>query len=201
MSGGDLTAFLMYTTTVAVAVGSMAGIWGAWMRAAGATERLYEIIDQEPVIAEPEQPEALPAGGGAVRFDGVSFAYPGRDELPAVSNLSLEVPAGEMLAIVGGSGGGKSTLTSLLLRFVDAQSGAVTLDGVDVLSRSPISAAPSPSSIRSRSSSPGPSRTTSPSALRRPTVSRSRTPPAAPARTTSSPPSPRPTRPWWESAG
>ncbi|HZO13812.1 MAG TPA: ABC transporter transmembrane domain-containing protein [Polyangiaceae bacterium] len=131
MSGGDLTAFLMYTTTVAIAVGSMAGIWGALMSAAGATERLYEIIDQESSVQEPIDPLALPGGTGAVRFDDVWFTYPGREE-PALAGVTLDVRAGETLAIVGGSGGGKTTLTSLLLRFMDTDRGAVTLDGIDV---------------------------------------------------------------------
>lgn len=132
LSPGDLTAFLLYTAIVAAALGNVASLWGSLQRAAGATERLFAIIDTVPEIRDPEAPLALPAGGGAIAFDDVSFHYPSRPDKPVLDAITLRVAPGEVVALVGPSGSGKTTLTALLLRFYDPVGGAVTFEGVDV---------------------------------------------------------------------
>lgn len=132
MSAGELIAFLLYTMAVAGSVATIAGLWGSLQRAAGATERLFELIDTQPDIADPEAPAPLPSGGGAVTFQHVHFAYPGRPDRPVLEDIELSIAPGEVLALVGESGAGKSTLASLVLRFHDPSAGAVHLDGMDL---------------------------------------------------------------------
>lgn len=132
VTGGELAAFILYTMMVAVSLGSLAGLWGSLQRAAGATERLFAIIDTVPEIRDAESPLSFPDGGGAVHFDGVTFRYPSRPEKPVLHDIDLNVAPGETVALVGGSGAGKSTLTSLALRFYDVESGRVAFEGVDV---------------------------------------------------------------------
>jgi ABC transporter fused permease/ATP-binding protein len=132
LSGGDLTAFLLYTAMVAASVGAMASLTGALSRAAGATERLFDILATEPAIQDPPDPQPLPGGGGAVRFDAVHFSYPTRAEVEVIRGVTLDLAAGESLALVGGSGAGKSTLAALLQRFHDVQGGSIRIDGVDI---------------------------------------------------------------------
>jgi subfamily B ATP-binding cassette protein MsbA len=132
LSPGDLTAFLLYTMMVAASLGSLAGVWSSLMRAVGATERLYEILDEEPDIEDPVDPIALPDGGGSVVFKQVSFRYPSRPDVQVLDNIDLSIAPGQAVALVGHSGSGKSTLTSLLLRFFDPDGGAVQLEGVDI---------------------------------------------------------------------
>ncbi|MDF1564025.1 MAG: ABC transporter transmembrane domain-containing protein [Deltaproteobacteria bacterium] len=132
MSGGDLAAFMIYTSIVGVAVASLAGLWGTLQRAAGATERIFEIIDTLPEIRDPASPRALPEGGGAVRFEGVHFTYPARPEQEVLEGVDFEIHPGELVAAVGPSGAGKTTLTALLFRFFDPTAGAVRLEGVDL---------------------------------------------------------------------
>jgi len=132
LSGGELAAFMLYTSMVAVSLGSLAGLWGSLQRAAGATERLFEIIDTVPEIRDPESPVALPEGPGAVRFGDVTFRYPSRPDVTVLDGVTIDVAPGETVALVGTSGAGKTTLTALLLRFYDVESGAVELEGVDV---------------------------------------------------------------------
>jgi ABC transporter fused permease/ATP-binding protein len=132
LSGGDLTAFLLYTVMVAGAVGALASLGGALQRAVGATERLFEILNAEPAIADPEHPVDLPKGRGAVKFEDVRFVYPARPDHPVLQGITLEVAPGESVALVGASGAGKTTLTALLQRFHDVTSGRVTFEGVDV---------------------------------------------------------------------
>jgi len=132
LTAGGLTAFFLYTFIVAGALNDVAGLWGALQRAAGATDRLFAVIDTVPEIASPERPRALPPGKGAVRLDGVSFAYPSRHGQPVLTDVDLDVAPGEVVALVGPSGAGKSTILSLLYRFYDVDAGRVLFEGVDV---------------------------------------------------------------------
>ncbi len=132
MSAGDLTAFLIYTGMVASAFATIAGLYGALNKAAGATERLYDVIDTEPAIADPEMPVALPAGGGALCFENVVFRYNSRPDDPVLEGVSIDIAPGEVVALVGPSGAGKTTIASLVPRFYDVLSGSVKVEGVDV---------------------------------------------------------------------
>ncbi len=132
LSAGDLAAFMLYTAMVAGSVGALATLAGALSRASGATERLFEILDAQPGIASPPNAKPMPAGQGEILFDDVHFAYPSRPEVPVIDGVTLRVPAGKAVALVGGSGAGKTTLTALLQRFADVQGGRVVVDGVDV---------------------------------------------------------------------
>jgi ATP-binding cassette subfamily B protein len=130
MSAGELSAFVFYAVLVATGAATISEVWGEIQRAAGATERLMELLDTPPEVAAPEAPLRLPARvSGTVAFQSVSFAYPGRPDVQALSSVSFSVSPGEHVALVGPSGAGKSTLFALLLRFYDPQSGAVTIDG------------------------------------------------------------------------
>lgn len=135
LTAGDLAAFLLYTFMVAASLGSLAGLWGSLQSAAGATERLFQILDEVPAIRDPESPVDLPARAsapGEVRFENVTFAYPSRPSEDVVRAIDLSVNAGEVVALVGRSGSGKTTMTALLQRFFDPREGRVTIDGVDV---------------------------------------------------------------------
>ncbi|NDP42825.1 MAG: ATP-binding cassette domain-containing protein [Aromatoleum sp.] len=138
ISGGELSAFVFYAVIVASAVGTISEVVGDLQRAAGATERLFELLAVEPTIRAPENPVALPVPArGTVVFDEVSFRYPSRPDTPALDAFTLDVKAGEKVALVGPSGAGKTTVFALLLRFYDPQSGAVRIDGVDLLAADP----------------------------------------------------------------
>jgi ATP-binding cassette subfamily B protein len=135
MSGGDLGQFILYASIVSGAIGALSEVMGEAQRAAGATERLMELLAVRSPIRNPAHPVALPArsaNGAALRMQDVGFNYPSRPESPALSHLDLDIRPGETVAIVGPSGAGKTTLFQLLLRFYDPQSGAVLLDGVDI---------------------------------------------------------------------
>lgn len=132
LTAGDLTTFLLYTFTVASALGSVASLWGSLQRAAGATERLFAIVDTVPEIRDPEDPQPLPDGGGAVVFENVSFHYPSRPDKPVLHDIDLHIAPGDVVALVGPSGSGKTTLTALLFRFYDVIAGQVTFEGTDV---------------------------------------------------------------------
>ncbi|MEF2551210.1 ABC transporter transmembrane domain-containing protein [Aurantimonas sp. A2-1-M11] len=133
MSGGTLGQFLLYAVFAAGAVGQLSEVWGEIAQAAGAAERLSELLGEEPAIRSPETPVALPRPAlGEVVFDRVSFAYPTRPDVSTVHELSFRVKSGETVAIVGPSGAGKSTIFSLIERFYDADAGRVLVDGVDV---------------------------------------------------------------------
>ena len=139
ISAGELSAFVFYAAMLAAGAGTVAEVWGELQRAAGAAERLMDLLDTEPRIVAPAMPAAAPAHGGArtVEFDDVDFAYPSRPETPALHRFRLSVAAGERVALVGPSGAGKSTLFALLLRFYDPQRGAVRIDGVDLRDMDP----------------------------------------------------------------
>ncbi|HEU4621747.1 MAG TPA: ABC transporter transmembrane domain-containing protein [Burkholderiaceae bacterium] len=133
MTAGQLASFVMYAGLVAGSAGVIAEVWGDLQRAAGATERLMELLRAQPGITDPARPLALAAPSrGAVRFERVSFRYPSRPGVAALDDVSFEVAAGETVALVGASGAGKTTVFQCLLRFYDVSDGRVTLDGVDV---------------------------------------------------------------------
>ncbi len=132
MTVGELVQFVIYAVMVAGAVGALSEIWGELQRAAGATERLVELLQAADSVADPETPVALGPVRGEIAFDRVRFAYPSRADSPALDGVSFSVRPGETVALVGPSGAGKTTIIQLLLRFYDPQSGAVRLDGHDV---------------------------------------------------------------------
>ncbi len=133
MTGGQLSAFVFYAILVAFAVGTLSEVFGDLQRAAGATERLLELLAIEPDIAAPAHPLALPLPPqGRVDFESVTFFYPARPDRPALDDFSLTVEPGETVALVGPSGAGKTTVFQTLLRFYDVSRGAVRVDGVDI---------------------------------------------------------------------
>ena len=133
LSAGQLSAFVFYAAIVAGAVGTISEVIGDVQRAAGATERLFELLGIEPEIRTPEHPLSLPhPARGSATFESVRFHYPSRGELAALDGFSLDVRPGEKVALVGPSGAGKTTVFQLLLRFYDPQQGAVKIDGVDL---------------------------------------------------------------------
>jgi ABC transporter fused permease/ATP-binding protein len=132
LSAGDLTSFFLYTFMVAGALADLANVWAGLQRAAGATDRLFALIDTVPEIRDPETPKPLPAGSGAITFERVSFAYPTRQAQPVLVDVDLTIKPGEVIALVGPSGAGKSTMLSLLYRFYDVDAGRVLFEGTDV---------------------------------------------------------------------
>jgi ABC transporter fused permease/ATP-binding protein len=132
LTSGELTAFFLYTFMVASALADVAQIWGSLQRAAGATERLFTIVDTVPEVRDPDQPVALPAGGGSIRFEDVGYSYPARPEVRVLDEFDLSVAPGTVVALVGPSGAGKSTVLHLLFRFADVDHGRITLEGVDL---------------------------------------------------------------------
>ncbi|HBQ22900.1 MAG TPA: ABC transporter, partial [Alphaproteobacteria bacterium] len=136
MSGGELAQFVLYAVFVAGAVGALSEVWGELQRAAGATERLQEILNTIPVIQDPKEPkelpQELPEGGRAISLNKVSFAYPSQPEQVALKELSMRVKEGENVALVGPSGAGKTTLFQLLQRFHDVDEGEVLVSGIDL---------------------------------------------------------------------
>lgn len=138
MSAGDLSAFVFYAIIVAGAVASMSELIGQLQRAAGATERLFELLAERSDIRRPERPVALPVPPrGEIAFRDVTFRYPSRPDSIALERFSLDVRPGEHVALVGPSGAGKTTVFQLLLRFYDPQQGIVRVDGVDVRDADP----------------------------------------------------------------
>jgi ATP-binding cassette subfamily B protein len=129
MTGGQLGQFLIYAVLVGSSAAQLTEMWGELQRAAGAMERLDELLQATPVIGEPLRPLELPSRvRGSIRFDNVSFHYPSRPDSAALANFSLEVAPGETVAFVGPSGAGKSTTFQLLLRFYDPASGRLLID-------------------------------------------------------------------------
>lgn len=140
MTPGDLAAFVFYAMLVAMGAATVSEVWSELLRAAGATERLVELLAVAPEITAPET-VSVPAPGSAaiVQFESVSFAYPSRPSRPALDSADLVVEHGACVALVGPSGAGKSTLFELLQRFYDPQQGRVLFDGVDVRNMDPAS--------------------------------------------------------------
>ena len=130
---GELAAFLFYAVLVAGSVAALSEVANELLRAAGAAERLLALLQARSGPPLPRHPTRLPAPArGAIRFEGVRFAYPTRPESPALRGIDLNVPAGTSLALVGPSGAGKTTLFQLLLRFYDPDAGSIRIDGVDI---------------------------------------------------------------------
>jgi ATP-binding cassette subfamily B protein len=133
LTAGDLSAFVFYSAIAASALAAISEVISDLQRAAGATERLIELLETEPAINPPAAPAVLASGGaGRVEFDAVTFAYPARPKQSALHSFDLSIAPGERVALVGPSGAGKSTVLSLLLRFYDPQSGEIRVDGVDI---------------------------------------------------------------------
>ena len=133
MTVGELVQFVIYAVMVAGAAAALSEIWGELQRAAGATERLVELLGAEDDVRDPDAPRALPnPRAGSVAFEDVRFSYPARPGTAALDRVSFNVRPGETVALVGPSGAGKSTIFQLLLRFYDPQSGHIRIDGEDV---------------------------------------------------------------------
>ncbi len=131
---GELVQFMIYTIMVAGALAALTEIWGELQRAAGATERLVELLTAEDTVIDPANPQPVPALTGQISFDNVKFSYPSRPSISALDDVSLEIAPGETVALVGPSGAGKTTVIQMVLRFYDPQSGAIRLDGTDIRS-------------------------------------------------------------------
>lgn len=133
LTAGELSAFVFYAVIVASGAGTVSEVWGDLLRAAGATERIVELLATRPDIVAPPKPLVLPQRvRGEVSFIDTRFAYPARLDAPALDGFDLQVRAGERVALVGASGAGKSTVLALLLRFYDPQAGRVCIDGFDL---------------------------------------------------------------------
>lgn len=138
MTGGQLLQFIFYALLAGGGIGALSEVWGELQRAAGASERLMELLTTKPLIAAPLDPKTLPATGrGAVTFRDVTFRYPSRPDTAALDHISLDIRPGEAVALVGPSGAGKSTTFQLLLRFFAPQEGTITFDGIDVADLDP----------------------------------------------------------------
>ena len=138
ISAGELSAFVFYAVVVAGAAGAISEVVGELQRAAGASERLIDLLATKADITAPARPVALPSPAlGEVRFDDVTFHYPSRPDAPALVDFTLEIEPGEKIALVGPSGAGKTTVMQVLLRFYDPSSGRIMLDGVDLRDADP----------------------------------------------------------------
>ena len=133
MTGGELASFVLYALMVAGAVGTMAEVWGDVMRAAGATERLLELLHADAVIKEPTNAQKLiNPTHAAIEFKNVVFYYPSRPQVAALDDVSLSIAAGETVALVGPSGAGKTTLFQCLLRFYEVNAGQISINGQNI---------------------------------------------------------------------
>ena len=131
MTAGSLVQFVIYSVMVAGAVAALSEIWGELQRAAGATERLVELLQADDPVTDPSDPKPVPRPvKGAIAFEGVRFAYPSRPGILALDDLNLSIKAGETVALVGPSGAGKTSVIQMIQRFYDPDEGRVTLDGV-----------------------------------------------------------------------
>jgi ATP-binding cassette subfamily B protein len=132
MTGGQLASFILYAALVAGGVGTMAEVWGDVMRAAGAAERLLELLHAESAILEAAAPLRCPAPAGGAPLRAGTFRYPARPETAALDGITLDISPGESVALVGPSGAGKTTLFQLLLRYYDVSAGCISFNGQDI---------------------------------------------------------------------
>ncbi len=133
MTEGVLIQFVIYSIIMAGSVAALSEIWSELQRAAGATERLVELLNAEDTVNDPSQAKALPVPvRGEIRFDDVTFHYPARPDVVALDHLSLQIKPGETVAFVGPSGAGKTTVIQMIQRFYDPDAGQVSLDGLDL---------------------------------------------------------------------
>ena len=139
MSPGELTAFIVYAVMVAISVAAISGVLSELQRAAGALERLFELLSAKIEIKSPLNPKSLDKNvKGTLSIENLNFFYPTRRDMPALRDVCLKIDPGEVVALVGPSGAGKSTLFDLILRLYDATSGAICLDGVDIREFDPV---------------------------------------------------------------
>jgi ATP-binding cassette subfamily B protein len=139
MSGGQLAQFVLYAIIAASSTGALTEVYGELQQAAGAAERISELLQTEPEIRVPDHPMPLPEPAlGSLAFDHVTFHYPARPDAPALHEFTIDVKAGETVALVGPSGAGKSTVFALLTRFYDPQAGVISVDGVDIKTADPL---------------------------------------------------------------
>ena len=131
LSVGELTSFILYTLIVAFSLSTLGGLWADFMRAIGAGDRVFELMDRISEIPN-RGGQILETVQGSMTFSGVDFAYPSRAEIDVLTGVSLALSPGEVVALVGPSGGGKSTVAALMSRLYDPTSGVVTLDGIDL---------------------------------------------------------------------
>jgi ABC transporter fused permease/ATP-binding protein len=133
LTPGAMTTFLIYTLMVATSLATLASLWGNLQRAMGASERIFELLDERPKITDPVSPIVAPTTStGAIAFEHVDFHYPARPDVPVLSDVDFTIAPGETVALVGRSGAGKSTIAALVQRFWDVSGGRVTVEGNDV---------------------------------------------------------------------
>lgn len=138
MTSGTLGQFVLYAVLCATAMAALSEVWGEIQLAAGATERLVEILESVPQVRSPQNPKTFTSPPrGHIVFDNVGFSYPSRPQIQALADFSLDIKPGERVALVGASGAGKSTVFQLLLRFYDPQKGHISIDGLDLQSAAP----------------------------------------------------------------
>ena len=130
---GELASFILYTLIVAMSMSALANLWSDFARARGASERVFELLDREPVV-DAGGGDTLDKVIGSVEFDGVGFAYPVRPEVKVLDDVKLRLEPGRVVALVGPSGAGKSTVAAMLLRLYDPNEGVIRLDGHDLRS-------------------------------------------------------------------
>jgi len=131
-TSGQLIEFVLYAMFAGTSMAALSDVYSDYTKTVGATERMFQLLDEKPGIMSPEHPDPLPNGGGELTFDNITFAYTSRPGINVLTGLTLRIKPGETIAIVGPSGAGKTTLFQLLLRFYDPVSGAISLDGTDI---------------------------------------------------------------------